>query len=242
MSSEAQDEQSPALASTSLRRRCRSSIATIALLLVLPPPLLGQQAPPRLIYVYRDSLKRGVDSTYRAIEDDGAQICADLKCPNPYLGLESLNGPHEGWWLNAFASEADTTRVVKAYAANRPLMEALGVVAKRKDAVIGRPIKGFGVYRPALSRGPPWSVAGAQFMVVTVTRSRRPAEGSVWEMADSTLYVLRPVRTRQQAEALASEQGARIFAVRPNWSMPAPEWLAADPDFWRLAPAPRPRR
>jgi enterochelin esterase-like enzyme len=40
---------------------------------------------------------------------------------------------------------------------------------------------------------------------------------------------------------LAAEQGARIFAVRPNWSMPAPEWVAADPDFWRLAPVPRPR-
>ncbi len=40
----------------------------------------------------------------------------------------------------------------------------------------------------------------------------------------------------------AHKQGARIFAVRPNWSMPAPEWVAADPDFWRLAPAPRPKR
>jgi hypothetical protein len=216
--------------------------ATIVLLLLLPPPLLAQQAPPRLMYIYRDSLKRGVDSTYRVIEDEAAQICADLKCPNPYLALESLSGPHEAWWLNGFASAADTTRVVNAYAANRPLTEALGAVAKRKDTLIGTPIKGFGVYRPDLSRGPTWWVAGARFMLVTVTGSRRPAEGSVWEAADSTLYILRPVRTRQAAEAQAREQGARIFAVRPNWSMPAPEWVAADPDFWRLAPTPKPRR
>jgi len=194
------------------------------------------------MYIYRDSLKRGVDSAYRAIEDEGAQICADLKCPNPYLALESLSGPHEAWWLNAFASEADTTRVVNAYAANRPLTEALGAVVKRKNTLIGTPIEGFGVYRPDLSWGPAWSVAGARFMLVTVMRSRRPAEGSVWEVADSTLYNFRPVRTLQQAEALAAEQGARLFAVRPNWSMPAPEWVAADPDFWRLAPVPRPRR
>jgi len=215
--------------------------ATVALLLLLPRPLLAQQAPPRLMYIYRDSLKRGVDSAYRAIEDEGAQICADLKCPNPYLALESLSGPHEAWWLNAFASEADTTRVVNAYAANRPLTEALGAVVKRKNTLIGTPIEGFGVYRPDLSWGPAWSVAGARFMLVTVMRSRRPAEGSVWEVADSTLYNFRPVRTLQQAEALAAEQGARLFAVRPNWSMPAPEWVAADPDFWRLAPVPRPR-
>jgi hypothetical protein len=108
--------------------------ATVALLLLLSPPLLAQQAQPRIIYIYRDSLKRGVDSTYRAIADEGAQICADLKCPNPYLGLESLNGPHEAWWLNTFVSEADTTRVLNSYAANRPLMEALGAVTKRKDS------------------------------------------------------------------------------------------------------------
>jgi hypothetical protein len=216
--------------------------ATIALLLLLPALLLAQQAPPRIMYIYRDSLKGGVDSTYGAVEDEAAQHCADLKCPNPYLGVESLSGPHEAWWLNAFASEADTTRVVNAYARNRPLMDALGSVAKRKDTLVGTPIKGFGVYRPDLSRGPAWSVAGARFMLVTVTRSRQPSEGSVWEMADSTLYILRAVRTRQQAEVLAREQGARVFAVRPNWSMPAPEWVAADPAFWRLAPAPSPRR
>jgi hypothetical protein len=216
--------------------------ATVALLLLLPAQLLAQHVPPRILYIYRDSLKRGVDSTYRAIEDQGAQICADLKCPNPYLALEALSGPHEVWWLNAFAGEADTTRVVNAYAANRPLMDALGAVAKRKDNLIGTPIKGYAIYRPDLSRGAAWSVAGARFMLVTVTRSRRSAEGSVWEAADSMLYVFRPVRTRRRAEALAGEQGARVFAVRPNWSMPAPEWVAADPDFWRLAPAPRPSR
>lgn len=120
----------------------------LALLLLLPAPAVAQQAtPPRLMYIYRDSLKRGVDSTYRVIEDEAAQICADLTCPNPYLGLESLNGPHETWWLNTFASEADTTRVVNAYAANRPLMNALGAVAKRKAPLVGTPINAVAIYR-----------------------------------------------------------------------------------------------
>ena len=213
--------------------------ATVALLLFFPTQLLVQHEPPRFLYIYRDSLKRGVDSSYRAIEDHAAQICADLRCPNPYLALESLTGTHEAWWINAFGSEADTTRVVNAYAANRPLIEALGAVAKRKEPLVGAPIKGYAVYRPARSRGAGWSVAGARFMVVTVTRGRRPDDGSVWEASDSTLYVFRPTRTHEQAEALAGKQGGRIFAVRPNWSMPAPEWVAADPDFWQLAPRPR---
>src|SRR5260370_33270670 len=85
-------------------------------------------------------------------------------CPNPYFALESLSAPHEAWWLNAFASGADTTRVVNAYAANRPLTEALGAVRKRMDSLVGTPSKGFGVYHPELSRSPAWSVAGARFM------------------------------------------------------------------------------
>ena len=74
-----------------------------------------------------------------------------------------------------------------------------------------------------------------------VTRTRTPAEGSAWEVPASTLYVLRPVRTAQEADALAAKLNARVFAVRPNWSMPAPEWVAADPEFWRLAPVRKPR-
>jgi hypothetical protein len=158
------------------------------------------------------------------------------------LALESLNEPHEVFWLNAFASAADTTRVVNAYAGNPPLTEALGLTVKRKETLIGKPIEGFAVYRRDLSRGPGWSVAGARYMLVYTTRSRKPADGSVWELTDSTLYVFRPLKTAEQAKALAAERNARVFAVRPNWSMPAPEWVAADPEFWRLAPVPKSRR
>jgi hypothetical protein len=212
---------------------------TVPLLLLLTTALSAQEAPPRFLYIYRDSVKSGVDSLYRAIENDAAQICADFKCPNPYVALESLTGPHEIFWLNAFASAADTTRVVKAYAGNRPLAEALGLVAKRKETLIGKPVEGMAVYRPDLSRGPAWSVAGARYMLVYTTRSRQPVDASVWELPDSTLYVFRPLKTAQQPSALAAERNARIFAVRPNWSMPASEWVAADPEFWRLAPMPK---
>ncbi len=211
---------------------------TVALLLSIAPRLLAQQAAPRLLYIYRDSLRRGVDSAYRAIENEGARLCADYRCPNPYLGLESLSEPHEAWWLNAFAGPDDTARVGNAYAANRPLATALRVIAERKASLIGTPVQGYAVYRPALSRGPAWSVRGARFMIVTVTRRHRPGAGSAFEMADSTLYILQPVATRRRAVALAARQGGRVFAIRPNWSMPAPEWAASDPEFWRRAPRP----
>jgi hypothetical protein len=208
----------------------------IGLLALLSRALLAQAPPPRFAYIYRDSLKHGVDSAYRVIENDGARICADLRCPNPYIGIESLSGVHEAWWINMFASEADTARVAKVYATNRALSVALGVIAQRKAALIGTPVQGFAIYRSDLSHGPAWSVARARFIVVTVTRDHRPVDGSVWEMHDSTLYVLRATGTLGEAQALAERKNTRVFAVRPNWSMPAPEWVAADPTFWRTAP------
>ena len=211
-------------------------------LALLSSPLLAQVPAPRFMYIYRDSLKRGIDSAYRVIEDDAAQICADLRCPTPYIGIESLSGPHEAWWINMFATEADTARVANVYATNRALSTALNIVAQRKAALIGTPVHGFAVYQRDLSRGPAWSIAGARFIVISVTRDRRPVDASVWATADSTLYVLRAAPTRRKAAALARQTNARVFAVRPNWSMPAPGWVAADPDFWRSAPVPRTRR
>ncbi|MFI5227727.1 MAG: hypothetical protein ACHQWU_01585 [Gemmatimonadales bacterium] len=225
-----------------LTRQVMTTRTIVGLLTLLSPALLAQTPAPRYAYIYRDSLKRGVDSAYVVIENDGAQVCADLRCPNPYVGLESLSGVHEAWWINMFASEADTARVASVYATNRTLSQALGVIAQRKAALIGTPAQGFAVYRRDLSRGPAWSMAGARFIVVAVTRDRGTADGSVWEMLDSTLYVLQPARTLREADALAQRNHGRVLAVRPGWSMPAADWVAADPEFWRAAPAPKGRR
>ena len=220
------------------------AIATF-LLFLSPALLLAQPAPPpspRFMFMYRDSVKPGADTAFNAIENEAAQICADLRCPNPYLGLESLDGSREVWWINTFPTEADTTRVVKAYAANRPLSEALEGITRRKKDLVGTPIQHYAVHRPELSRGPAWRVAGARFVVVTVRRDRTPVEGSVWEVGDSTLYVFRLVKTRAEADSLARAARGRALAIRATWSMPAAEWVAADPEFWRLAPSPKARR
>jgi hypothetical protein len=58
----------------------------------------------------------------------------------------------------------------------------------------------------------------------------------MWITADSTLYVLQPTHTLREAQALVADAGGRVFAVRPNWSMPDATWVRADPVFWRAAP------
>jgi hypothetical protein len=60
----------------------------------------------------------------------------------------------------AIEDEGAQIFVVTAYAANRPLSEALSAVGKRKEPFIGTPIQGFAIYRPDLSRGGAWRLAG----------------------------------------------------------------------------------
>ncbi len=217
--------------------------AIVLLLALIPGPVLGQQhGVPRFMYFYRDSIKSGADSAYRVIENDGAQICADLRCPNPYVGIESMDGPHEAWWINTFATAADTARVANVYATNQALSAALGEVARRKAPLIGTPVQGFAQYRPDLSRGSRWPIAGARFIVVTVTRDFRRGDGTAWITPDSVVYRLQPVRTYREAEELRRRNQGRVFAIRPNWSMPAAEWVTADRAFWRSAPVGKSRR
>ncbi len=194
--------------------------------------------PPKILQIYRESLNAGEEAAYKAIEDETVRVCVELKCPHPHLALESILPPTEVWWLNAFASDEERERVEQAYTRNKPLMSALERNSARKALVTGPPVNVYTFYRPALSRGTPWTLIGARFVVATVTRGDAGGEGSVFETADGVRYVLKPVRTRAEADAEAAARGpsARILAVRPYWGFPAHEWIAADPDFWRVNP------
>jgi hypothetical protein len=194
-----------------------------------------------ILQVYRDTVKPGQEERYRAVEEDAARICARHGFPNPHLAIESLTGPKEVWWLNAFASESARQGVVKDYEGNPDLVGALGEITRRRQELIGAPIDLLAQYKPDLGHGRPWDPAGARFFVVTVTRGTVEALASVFEAPDGTRFFLTPTRTQAEAESTAAARGGetRVFAVRPYWGMAAKEWIAADPEFWSTNPMAR---
>lgn len=211
--------------------------ATIGVLLTVSPDAL--EPPPQNLLIHRDVLKPGVEATYKAIEEDAARFCAELKCPNVHLALESIKEPTEVLWLTAYASEDDKQRIIDAYAANRPLTEALAGISRRRQGLLSVDLDIFTAYRADLSRGDQWNPAGARFVVVTMAKRADRVDGSVYEAPDGTRFALRAFRTREPAGAAAAATGAEatVFAVRPYWGMPAEEWIAADPEFWKPNPA-----
>jgi hypothetical protein len=201
----------------------------------------AQDTRPRLMQIYRDFLKPGAEASYKSIEEEAASVCIRLGCPHPHLAMESLTMPAEVWWLNAFVSTREREEVVRQYEANPAFLAALAGISQRKEGLIEPHSEVLTTYRQDLSQGVAWEVAGARLVVVTVSRADPSTPGAVFEAEDGTRFSLRPVRTRQKAEAVARAVGpeARIFVIRPYWGMPAKQWITADSLFWRVNPMAR---
>jgi hypothetical protein len=213
--------------------------SAVALLMVMPMMVLAQERPPQLLQLFHERLKPGVEAAYGRIEEDAARICAQLRCPNPYLALESMTGPKEVWWLNAYASEAHKDSVAQAYEHNTAAMAALREVTERKQGLTYEPEEFFATYRSGVGDESCWRMGGTRFFVMTVTRADRHAGGCVFEAPDGTRFIIATSATRRDAtrKAAVASSGAKVFAIRPSWSLPADAWIASDPDFWRASPA-----
>ena len=198
----------------------------LGFLALVAAPLLAQERPPQILEIYRDPLRSGSEARYLKIEEEAARVCAELQCPHPYLALESLRGPKEVWFLNMFESETEKQAVSDAYAKKPALMAALNDLVARKKGLIGESTNIFATYRPDSSNGT-WRLSGARFFAIAI--ANMPMRGSVFEAPDGTRYSFMPCRTRQEA----TRMGGLLFAVRPDWSLPAPAWIAADPEFWK---------
>jgi hypothetical protein len=190
--------------------------------------------PPSILLIAREPLVPGHENAYREIEEETARLSATLRCPHPYLAMESLTGPKEVWWFNGFDSPEEQRRVGEAYEKNATFSAALKKNAERKAAVTGKVTEVVTQYRPDLSSGIPWILGHGRFLVIAVSKDRPSSDGTVFQAADGTFFVFRPARTRKQADHLAvSMPPSTVFALRPSLSFPAKEWIDTDPRFWR---------
>jgi hypothetical protein len=191
--------------------------------------------PPPILLICREPLKPGRESAYSAIEEETARSAVALGCPHPYLAAECLTGSAEVWWFNGFESAAEQAHVADAYAKNEQWMAALTQNSARKSDCTLALIEALATYREELSAGSRWSPGAGRFLVITMTGSGAPTSGTVFETADGLRFIVTPAPTREVADARRAIAGAesRVLAVRPRWSFPAAEWVAADPEFWQ---------
>jgi len=197
--------------------------------------------PPQILQIHREALKPGSEAAYQQIEEDTARVQSRLGCPHPYLAIESLTGTKEVWFFNGYRSSAEQRQVYDDYARNTRLAAALQRNSKLKSSLTFTPTNTFANYRPDLTVGVPWTLGRGRYLVITVTKNTPRSGGTVFEAEDGTKFIVTAAHTRAEADAAGQQAGSqsKIFAVRPSWSFPATEWIAADPPFWRQNSTPK---
>jgi hypothetical protein len=195
------------------------------------------EEPPRVLLIVRERLRPGRADAYAENERRIAAVCARLGCPHPYLALESVAGPPEVWWLNAFASEREKDDVTAAHARNERLASELRPLGQRKEGFRQSLTTTLTKHRPDASGHVHWRVGGARFFVATLGPESGGASGVVFESPEGQRFVLWPAESRGAADRIAGQAapGAIVLAVRPQWSFPDRDWIAADPDFWKAS-------
>jgi hypothetical protein len=210
---------------------------TLGLGVVFVASALAQAHPPQILEVAREYLKPGAVQAVHGIEVDAAQICIRLKFPHRYLVLESLTGPKEFWYLNAFDSQGEMDEISREYERNKALTSALAENLKRKAPYLAAESTNvFLNYRPELSGGTPWVMGHGRFLVTSWTKGLARAGGTVFEGPDGNRLVIRAVRARAEAESMAAAAGvgAYVLAIHPELGWPGEEWVRTDPEFWRV--------
>jgi hypothetical protein len=200
----------------------------------------GLQTPararaPRILYVSRQFWKSGHDVALNRIEAEAARTCIGLGVPHPYLGIESLTGSKEVWYLNGFGSTEELAQVSEAYSKKPDLLAAMNRFAELRAEFESQPhSQGTATYQSELSRAAEWEMGRDRFLVIGVTKGTPRGDGTVFESHDGVRFVVRSAKTRAEADAMMVAAGpeAKIFAVRPEFSMPAAQWVAGDPLFW----------
>ena len=125
--------------------------------------------------------------------------------------------------------------VRQRYGANAALSSALASIAQRKKDLVEGSADATGKLRPKLTDSS-WRLPGARLFVAMERKEvKKPLPGVVYAMSGGTFLALVPAASRLEAQQAARALGraARIFAIRPDWSLPAPEWVQADPEFWQ---------
>ena len=185
-----------------------------------------------ILQIYREHVKTGCESDYSALEQETARMAMTLRCPNPYLAAESLNGPKVVWWFNAYASPEAQKQVALDYMKNAQLMDQLQRNSARKLPWTFDTSDVFAYFRPQLSHGAAWTPGEGRYLSITESQGADVTTGSVFETPEGVRFTIAPYATR--GEANLHSPRAHLLAVRPEWSVPARQWIDADSQFWSV--------
>jgi hypothetical protein len=201
----------------------------------------AQQAPatptPPVLVIYREEVKPGRGAAHAANETAWAQGFAKAGVPQHWLGMTSMAGPSEAWFLSGYGSYAEFQQAEDAIE-GAPAMQAVAdKFSALETDVIDRTTAIVTNYRPALSYQPEVSLPAMRFMQVDVvrvkpghdrefraawrmqveahTKAKMDEHWAVYESAagtaDLTFFFIYPLKSLSQVDASGPMHGADGF-------------------------------
>ncbi len=191
--------------------------------------------PPRLLQIVQERLNPEAEPAYGRIEEELAHLCSRMHCPNRYVALASIDLPRDVWWLNTYSSQADANRVARFYERNTALTAAMRELAEGKKGLTSDPVDLMTTLRDDLSDDSAWRIGELRFAVIREMRIPVRAAGAVFQASDGRAFAFAAAAVREEADRFAAAMGggARLFEVRPQWSLPHDDWVVRNPQLWR---------
>ena len=210
----------------------------VALVALVAPALLAQggpMPPPPLIQIVREEVKPGHGGGHAATETAWSQVLAKGKSRDYYIGMTSLTGPSEAWFLMGYSSYADWEARQNEFEKNPAMRKEVEAAAQADGEHLAGSRSLLATWRKDLTYGPPVEIGkmryfrvrlfrikqgqnkafeeGAKVALAAYEKSRYPASFAFFEVAagmGSPAYlVLRPMKSLTDLDAC--ETGDKAF-------------------------------
>lgn len=168
-----------------------------------PPVPAKEGTPPPLLQIEREEVRPGKGAAHAVNEAAWAAAYTKAQSPVRWLGMTSVSGPSEAWFLTGLESfealeknDASTDGLPALSAERDRLAAADGDLLARTSTILAR-------YRPGLSYQPEVKLPTMRFMTVNLMRVK---PGRVAEFADAWRMIAAAHKTANMDEHWAAYQ------------------------------------
>ncbi|MBA2301067.1 MAG: hypothetical protein H0W08_00370 [Acidobacteria bacterium] len=154
-------------------------------LLSAGPVFAQSEPPPPLLEIVREEVRPGKAGAHAVVEAGWGAAYSRLQAPITWLGMRSLAGPSEAWFLTPWASYAAWEKADQAMEANAALSTEQEKFSSQDGDLLSRTSNIMATFRPGLSYQPQVNLAKMRYMAVDIVRTK-PGRGreftEAWQM------------------------------------------------------------
>jgi hypothetical protein len=212
------------------------------LVFLVAPALLAQSGPmppPPLMMIVREEVKPGHGAGHAATESAWTRALVKGKSTNHYLGMSSMTGPSEAWFIMGYANYADWEAKQNEYEKNAALKAEIDKISLQDGDHLSGERTMLGTLRKDLSFGPPVEIGKMRYMrtrtfrikqgqnkafeegvkvaLAAYEKSHYPASFAFYEIAagtgSPTFVVFRPMKSLADMDATAAAEPAFLEAL-----------------------------